>query len=161
MREESVFLSFFRLVFHPVHQVLCLLGSQSYLGCCYLWTEPFFFFTRALWLLGSQSSLGCCYMKADVFQWKELYSCCDDQTIRTESTPFSKCTFCWLTFWYFFRRCCFWPSGVCPLFSWVFYLILIIDLIMKLPTSKILLLVAYSIAFTFPTPLSTVITSLA
>ena len=27
------------------HMVLSILGSQSYLGCCYLKVEPFLFFT--------------------------------------------------------------------------------------------------------------------
>ena len=47
------------------HLVLSLLGSQSYLGCCYLKAEPFFFFFHlVLPLLCSQSYLGCCYLKA-------------------------------------------------------------------------------------------------
>ena len=74
VRKEQVFLSFFRLILSPCsrdsvslgqsvlfglllskgrtflffffHQVLSLLGSQSYLCCCYLKTELFFFFTR-------------------------------------------------------------------------------------------------------------------
>ena len=50
------------------HLVLSLLGSQSYLGCCYLEAKPFgFFFHLVLSLLGSQSSLGCCYLKAEPF----------------------------------------------------------------------------------------------
>ena len=95
MREEPVFLSFFRLVLSPCspdsvslgqsvlfglllskgrtflffffHQVLSLLCSQSYLGCCYLKAELFFFFHQVLSLLGSQSYLGCCYLKAEPF----------------------------------------------------------------------------------------------
>ena len=49
------------------HLVLSLLGSQSYLGCCYLKAEPFLFFHLVLSLLGSQSYLGCCYLKAKPF----------------------------------------------------------------------------------------------
>ena len=73
--------------------VLSILGSQSYLGCCYQKVEPslffspgsvslgwsilfglllsegktfsFFFFHMSLSLLGSQSYLGCCYLKAE------------------------------------------------------------------------------------------------
>ena len=42
--EEPVFSQFFVWFCHPAHLVLSLLGSQSYLGCCYLKAELFFFF---------------------------------------------------------------------------------------------------------------------
>ena len=42
-KEEPVF--FFFLIFvlfrPPIHLILSLLGSQSYMGCCYLKAEPF------------------------------------------------------------------------------------------------------------------------
>ena len=49
------------------HVVLSILGSQSYLCCCYLKVEPsLFFFHLVLSLLGGQSYLGCCYLKENM-----------------------------------------------------------------------------------------------
>ena len=48
--------------------VLSILGSQSYLGCCYQKVEPsLFFFQLVLSLLVGQSYLGCCYLKEKPF----------------------------------------------------------------------------------------------
>ena len=67
-KEEPVF---FCLIFvrfcPPIYLILSLLGSQSYMGCCYLKAEPFLFFHLVLSLLGSQSYLDCCYLKAEPF----------------------------------------------------------------------------------------------
>ena len=43
--ESSFFLTFNPRFCHPVQLFLSLLGSQSYLGCCYRREEPFLFFT--------------------------------------------------------------------------------------------------------------------
>ena len=51
---------------HPVHLVLSLLGSQSYLGYCYLKAEPFFFLL-VLSPLCIEYYLGCCYLKVESF----------------------------------------------------------------------------------------------
>ena len=56
-----------RRTFFIFHLVLSLLGSQSYLSCCYLRAEPSPFFHLVLFLLGSQSYLGCCYLNAEPF----------------------------------------------------------------------------------------------
>ena len=67
VREEPSFFFNFPRFCHPVHLVLSLLGSEFYLGCCYLKAETFPFFHLVLSLLGSQSYLGCCYLKAETF----------------------------------------------------------------------------------------------
>ena len=67
-KEEPVFFFLIFVLFRPpIHLILSLLGSQYYMGCCYLKAEPFLFFHLVLSLLGIQSYLDCCYLKAEPF----------------------------------------------------------------------------------------------
>ena len=58
-KEEPVF---FFLIFvrfcPPIYRILSLLGSQSYMGCCYLKAEPFLFFSPGSVSLGQSVLFG-------------------------------------------------------------------------------------------------------
>ena len=100
------------------HLVLSLLGSQSYLGCCYLKAEPFPFFHLVLSLLGSQSYLGCCYLKAEpfffFFFFFHLVLSLLGSLFILDSFFFQNKLVFSMKFCILFCRFCFCLGGVCP-----------------------------------------------
>ena len=152
------------------HLVLSLLGSQSYLGCCYLKAKPFLVFYLVLFLLGSCFILDCAFsshdklilsMNRDIikFTYLDFFLCRFNWTLTAKSRD-EKAMFVLIKKIVFLLR---WPTNLnlityhkCT-FRWRNLSIekKITNLGIKLPTSKIPRLVTYSIAFTFPTLLST------